>query len=403
MALNFNYPLNTVMIDYLLSHFTFSYVEIIALSILSLLFLIQLFYYIYYYNTPYRCAKKEKNKEKESVPNPKVSVIIASENEGGELGKNLPSILEQNYDDFEVIVVNNGSTDETDYVLNSLKLGNPHLYYTYLPYSEDDESFNRRKLALTIGVKAAKGDVLLFTEPYSKPVSKNWISSMVREISEEKEIVLGYSFFTKVKKQFNRLARLDNHFFSMQYLSMAIKNRAFIGTYRNIAFKKHLFFDNKGFASCLNIENGEDVFINQIMKKGNTAVALSQDSFIETSLDSFSLWKEIKKSYSIAKNYFKGNAISLFSFEILTRYFFYLGMIVTIAYSIVFDKWGILGISAFLFLFRLVVQLIVINKSCKYFSAGKFYFSLSLLDVFLPIYNLRFKTKNRGNLRGSRR
>lgn len=344
----------------------------------------------------------EKDDDVKVVLAPKVSVIIASENEGDELKKNLPFVLEQDYADFEVIVVNNGSTDESDYILNSLKLGNPHLYYTYLPYSEDDESFNRRKLALTIGAKAAKGDILLFTEPYSKPISKNWISSIVENFSEEKEIVLGYSFFTRTKKQFNRLARLDNHFFSMQYLSMAIKKRGYIGTYRNLAFKKHLFFDNKGFASCLNIENGEDVFINQIITKKNTAVSLSQDSFIETSLENFSLWKEIKKSYSIAKNYFKGGAIALFSFEIFSRYLFYIGLIALIAYSVIFAQWVVLGIAVFLFLIRLIIQLVVINKSAKYFNSGKFYFSLPILDIFLPIYNTRFKTKNRGNLRGRR-
>lgn len=404
MALNFNYPLSAIMIDYLLPYFTFSYIEIIALSLFFLFFLIQLFYYFNYYKKPYSyIKKKDKGNENIGVQKcPKVSVVIASENEGHVLSKNLPLILEQNYPDFEVIVVNNGSTDETDYILNTLTLNNPHLYYTYLPSSEDDESFNRRKLALTIGIKAAKGDVLLFTEPYSKPISKNWISAMVEGISEEKEVVLGYSSFSKTKKLFNRLARFDNHFFSMQYLSMAIKKKGFIGTYRNMAFKKHIFFDNKGFASCLNIENGEDVFVNQIITKNNTTIALSQDSFIETSLDNFSLWKEIKKSYSIAKSYFRGGALTLFSFEMFTRYLFYIGFISLIIYSLIFKQWAILGISVFLFLFRLITQLIIVNKSAKYFHSGKFYFSLPLLDILLPIYNLQFKTKNRGNLRGRR-
>lgn len=391
------------MIHQLLSYFTFTNIEIIALSIFLFLFLIQLFYYLNYYKKPYSCAKKiDKGDVEEATATPKVSVIIASENEGNELSENLPFILDQNYKDFEVIVVNNGSTDETDDILNSLKLKNNHLYYTYLPYSEDDESFNRRKLALTIGIKAAKGDILLFTEPYSKPISENWISSMVKEFTDEKEVVLGYSCFSRVKALFNRFARLDNHLFSMQYLSMAIKKKAFIGTYRNLAFRKHVFFDNKGFASCLNIENGEDVFINQIITKNNTAVALSQDSFIETSLEKFSLWKEIKKSYSIAKNYFKGGAVSLFAFEVFSRYLFYIGLTALIVYSILFSQWGMLGITVLLFIIRLIVQLVIINKSAKYFLSGKFYFSTPFLDIFLPIYNLRFKSKNRGNLRGRR-
>lgn len=390
-----------VMVEQILSYFIFSSVEIIAISVSFLFFLIQLFFYFSYYKTPYTYAKKmDRESRAEAVSKPRVTVIIASENEGNELAKNLPFILEQDYEDFEVVVVNNGSTDETDEVLNSLKLRYPHLYYTYLPYSTDDESFNKRKLALTLGIKAAKGDVLLFTEPYSKPVSKNWISSVIREISEEKDVVLGYAYYRKTKKLFNSLARFDNHFFSMQYLSMAIKKKIFTGTYKNIAFKKSLFFENKGFASFLNVENGEDVFINQIITKDNTAVAISQDSFVEISLESFSLWKQIKKSYSLAKKYFKGKATSLFAFEVLTRYFFYIAIIALIVYGAVVGQWAVLGIAVFLFLFRLIVQLVIFNKSAKYFYTGKFYSTFFLLDIFQPIYNMRFITRNRGNLRG---
>jgi len=387
------------MIEQILSYFTFSGLEIILLLVLFLLFLIQLFFYLSYYSKPFSYVKKREKDDYFPVSaKPKVSVIIASENEAGELAKNLPVILGQDYADFEVIVVNNGSTDESEELLQSLKLHNPHLYYTYLPYS-NDKSFGRRKLALTIGIKAAKGDVLLFTEPYSRPISDKWISSMVSEISDKKEIVLGYSFYGVTKNFFNSMARFDNHFFSMQYLSMAIKGKPYTGTYRNVAFKKHLFFDNKGFASHLNLENGEDVFINQIITQDNTAVSLSHDSFIETSIKRFSLWKQIKKSYSLAKTYFRNSAISLFGVEIASRYLFYLSFVVLCVYGIINHHWALLGISVLLFLSRLIVQILTVNKSARYFYSGKFYFIFILLDILLPIYNLQFITRNKGSLR----
>lgn len=185
------------MIEQILSYFIFNEVEIIALSLFFLFLLVQLFFYFNYYKKPYSYARKIDGDNYQVLQsNPKVSVIISSENEAVELSKNLPAILSQDYPDFEVIVVNDGSTDETEELLLSLKLHNPHLYHTYLPYSPD-KKFGRKKLAYTIGIKAAKGDVLLFTEPHSRPISDKWISSMVNELSDTKEIVLGYSFYKK--------------------------------------------------------------------------------------------------------------------------------------------------------------------------------------------------------------
>ncbi|MDU1892338.1 MAG: glycosyltransferase [Dysgonomonas sp.] len=377
------------MMEHILSSFVFSWSEIVVLSLFFLFFVIQLYFYFGYYKKTYSYLR-EQSGYIPAISRPKVSVIIASENEAIELSKNLPLILDQDYPDFEVIVVNNGSTDESDEILSALNLQYPNLYHTYLPYS-NDKKFGRRKLALTLGVKAAKGDVLLFTEPYSKPVSNRWISSMMDQMKEGKEVVLGYSFFSKVNKFFNRVARFDNHLFSMQYFSMAIKGKPYTGVYRNVAFKKHLFFDNKGFASFLNLENGEDVFINQIVTPENVALALSQDSFVETSGDSYSLWKQIKKSYSIAKGYFKSKVSNLFSLEGFSRYLFYILLIGLFVYSIVYQHWALLGISALLFIVRLIIQLAIINKSAKYFHSGKFYFSLILLDILQPIYNFRFR------------
>ncbi|WP_231496779.1 glycosyltransferase [Prevotella sp. 10(H)] len=349
-----------------------------------------------YYRKPYSVVhKRQKDNYQPFYLKPKVSVIISSENSADDLAKNLPAVLEQEYPDYEVIIVNNGSTDESDTLLQSLQLKYPYLYVTYLPYS-NDASFGRRKLALTIGIKAAKGEILLFTEPYSKPVSNQWISSMVSEMTEDKDVVLGYSFYDKTKDFFNRTARFDNHLFSMQYMALALKGKAFTGIYRNLAFRRHLFFDNKGFASFLNLDNGEDVFINQIISSGNTAVALSQDSFIETSIERFSLWKQIKKSYSVAKKYYKNRFWNrMFNFEAFSRYLFYIAFIAIIVYSIMFQHWALLGISVFLLLVKLSVQIVTINKSAKYFESGKFYFSFILMEILQPLYNVRFRSRHK--------
>ncbi|MDR0824339.1 MAG: glycosyltransferase [Prevotella sp.] len=378
------------MIEQILAYFRFDVIEIIGISLFFFLFIIQLFYYFRYYKKPYSTAKKRDKDGFYTTEKPKVSVIIVSENEVDSLKENLPFILQQDYPDYEVIVVNNGSTDESDELLRSIELKDKKLYHTGLPYS-NDWKLDRRKLALTIGIKAAKSDILLFTEPYCKPVSDKWIESMLRELDPERDVVLGYSFFKPARQFFSRVARFDNLLFSMQYLSQVIRHKPYTGNYRNLLFRKHLFFDNKGFASLLRVANGEELFISRIMTRDNTSVALSHDSFVETNLDDFSLWRQIKRSYFAIRSYLKSSA-TVFKFEIFSRSIFYMLFIALIIYSVILQNWVLLGIAVFLFLIRLITQLVIINKDARYFMSGKFYFSLIVLDIIQPLYNIRFKS-----------
>lgn len=386
--------MNEELIQDILSYFSFNCLEISVLSLLFLFASIQIFFYLYYYRKPLKyAAKHSRNQVKDR---PMVSVVISSENESDSLAANLPLVLEQDYPNFEVIVVNNGSTDESDYLLQSLQLKYPHLYHTYIPTSNYDKAFGRRKLAFTVGIKAAKGDVLLFVEPYGKPMSSNWIAEMVDEmVAGNKDVVLGYSFYKEAKSFFNRVARFDNHFFSMQYLSMAIRNKPFTGVYRNVAFKRHLFFDNKGFASFLNLENGEDVFVNQIVNETNTAISLHPDSFVETTLANYPLWKQIKKDYSVAQACFKNNRHTKFSLEYAMRYLSFSLFAAIAAYASLMCQWGVLGVAILIFLVKLVIQIVSTRKSSRYFLSGKFLFSFPVLGLLQPIYNLRFRTRSR--------
>lgn len=381
------------IIQHLYPYLNFNTWEIIILCLLFVVFIVQLFFHLLYYNKPLKYAQRKDIYEGVStLDRPMVSVIIVSENESFNLAQNLPFILDQDYPNFEVIVVNNGSTDESYELLQSLKLQYANLYHTYVPLS-NDKAFGRKKLAFTIGAKAAKGDVLLFTEPYSRPISNRWIWEMTRNMVGNKEVILGYSFYHEDSSFYNKVARFDNLLFSNHYIYMAIRNKPFIGVYRNLAFKKNLFFDNKGFSSCLNLENGEEVFINQIINEENTAVVLSPDSFIETTLSRYSLWRKIKKTYSIAQSHFKNKGKSIFSFEVISRYMFYIFTIGLIVDACVYKQWGVLSIVLLLFIIRFIIQFRIVNKSASYFKSGKFGLSLIIMDIAQPLYNIGFRTR----------
>src|SRR5690554_4822163 len=196
-------------------------VEWVLYGSLLLLFILQLFFYLSFYKRPYRYEKKRVDKLIAEEELPGVSVIITSKNDAEELEKNLPYIMEQDYPNFEVIVVNSGSTDETDMVLKAAEQKYPALYHTYVP--EGADNVNEKKLALTLGIKAANHEVLVFTEAYCKPCTARWLREFGKEFTQGKEVVLGYCRL-RFNKRFTirHFIRFDNLVHHLKFLSMAI-------------------------------------------------------------------------------------------------------------------------------------------------------------------------------------
>lgn len=374
------------------SEIHFSIIEWSILSGLLLFFIIQLLFYFLLYRKPYVYEKKRIAKSVPDTDLPPISVVIASKNESENLAVTLPFILEQDYPNFEVVVVNSGSTDETDMLLTGLKQKYPHLYYTYIP--KEAERLNEKKLALTVGIKAAKNDILLFTEAFCKPVSNQWIREFAKEFTTGKDIVLGFCKYNISRKvPMRRFIQYDNLIHSLKYLSMAIVRKPFMGIGKNMAYRKEYFFREKGYSSILNIDGGEDdLFINSIANKENTAVVISPESFTESNeVTNFATWRFIKSKYLYTKQFYKGARSFIFGWETFTKYSFYVCLLLAIQAGIYYNNFIMLSVAALLFILRYMYQLFIINKNSKLFSSGLFHIDLFFMDIFQPFNNLRFK------------
>ena len=268
----------------------------------------------------------------------------------------------------------------------------PRLYHTYVPAEAD--GINEKKLALTLGIKAAKNDYLLFTEAYCRPSSEHWIREFGKEFSQGKEVVLGFSRLEVPKKRVMRGFMLyDNLIFQLKFLSMALLGKPFMGDGRNLAYKKELFFKHKGFSPILNLEGGEDdLYINRIAPKKNTGVVLSKESMTETdSITHFSTWRTIKSRYLYSKQFYKGFSFRLFGLETFSKYFFYLSLICAITLGITTGNHIVTILSLLLFTLRYAVQWRVITLNSRLFGAGKYHVNLPFYDIFQPISNACFR------------
>jgi glycosyltransferase involved in cell wall biosynthesis len=209
-----------------------------------------------------------------------VSVIIAARNQATLLQEHLPIWLSQSYDTYELVIVNDCSYDETADLLLSWQEKDARLKVVSL--EEQPKYPTGRKFALTLGVKAATHDVLLFTDADTVPYGPNWISSMQQYYVSKAEIVLGLAFPRRKTGLLNVLSRFDSLQLALQYSGHALSRRAYMGLGKNLSYLKTLFFFHKGYVSHIKHAPGDDdLFVNNASNGGNVRVALDPRAFTE--------------------------------------------------------------------------------------------------------------------------
>ena len=209
---------------------------------------------------------------------PKVSVIVCARNEQRNLQDYLHALLTQDYPCYEVIVINDGSEDDTQIILERYTQQTKQLYTTFIP--RDARVISSKKLALTIGAKAANYDHLLLTDADCRPVSRHWISEMMSGFANPStEVVLGYGAYFDKPTVLSSLISYDTLFIALQYMGMAAAGKPYMGVGRNLAYKKETFFSHDGFRGMLGEPSGDDdLFVNKVSNKENTAIVCSQAS-----------------------------------------------------------------------------------------------------------------------------
>ena len=350
---------------------------------------IQIFYYLWFYlAAPVHWHSKEIAEKKP------VSVIICARNEAENLSKFLPSVLEQNYSDFEVIVVNDCSEDDSYDVLGTFLQKYPRLKISTI--SKDPHFSHNKKFAQFIGIKAAANEMLLFTDADCQAGSENWIEGMTSQFSDKTDFVLGYGGYFKKKGLLNKYIRYDAFMIALQYLGMAIRGVPYMGAGRNLAYRKSLFFEKKGFGTHSHVLSGDDdLFVNSNARKSNTRVEVRKGSHTRSMpCSTLKEWVAQKKRHMTTAPYYKLHDKLLLITEPATRILFYTAFVILVSLP---QPWQPVLL---IFGIRFIIQIIVFLLGQKRLNEpGLIVYSL-FFDIFSPVINGIVYLSNTGRRSG---
>jgi glycosyltransferase involved in cell wall biosynthesis len=299
-----------------------------------------------------------------------ISVIVCAKNEEENVAKFIPLLAEQDYPDFEIVLIDDASSDNT---LELFEEFEKQYTNVHLVKVQNNEAFwGNKKYALTLGIKAAKKDYLLFTDADCYPTSKNWITAMSSQFTMQKTIVLGYGGYEKTNNSFlNKMIRFETVLTAVQYFSWAKIGLPYMGVGRNLAYKREEFFNVNGFINHIQVRSGDDdLFINEAATAKNTTIAYTPESFTVSKPNTkYSQWFTQKRRHNKKLDQLQLGA-------------FYCSQLLFIVLPII--------LLSFQFQWIFVLSLIVIRYLCAWivigFSTGKL--KEKDLNYWFPIVEL---------------
>lgn len=390
-----------------------SLTEQVVLGIFAATFLYQVYFYLrYILAAVLRTKPRNVDAADSPVQQPGVSVIVCARNEERNLRDYLQALLTQDYPEFEVIVVNDGSIDDTRTYLEYWQKRYRNLKLTFVPAGAKVGS--TKKLAITLGAKAAQYDYLLLTDADCRPESTHWISEMVkgfaqqpvseavshrsglsaqRSVSEAVSIVLGFGAYFAKPGLLNRMIQFDTLFNGLQYLGMAACGHPYMGVGRNLAYSKRLFFQQGGFYHLMTSKAGDDdLFVNRVATAANTAVVCTRDSLTwsvpKTNL--FDWLRQKRRHLSVAPKYKSSSKFRL-GLEPLTRGLLYAALIVLVVLGCqqpAHGGWIPAVIAASAMLVRWIMQCVLLNIPAHRWGTTKTFLLLPVWEIVLPVISL---------------
>ena len=305
----------------------FSPTDTLFTIILGVIWIITAIYFFFYYSTVKRSSKSET-----STPFPPASIIICARDAAMHLEKHLEDWLNQDYPEFEVVVVDDCSADETAYLIVTEAKNHPRLKYVLMDPAVIKNG--GKKLALTLGIKKAQYEHLVLTDADCIPRGDQWLKHMMSGFTSGKSIVLGVAPLT-AKGILGSLVHYENVFTALNYLGMAQRQQPYMGVGRSLAYTKSIYNSVGGFSSHHHIPAGDDdLFVQSVATKSNTSVVIEPEAYIDSKgpKNFQSYWRQRMRHLWVGKLYKSSVSLKLSLMPILNL-LFWIGLLLFYGFS----------------------------------------------------------------------
>jgi glycosyltransferase involved in cell wall biosynthesis len=208
---------------------------------------------------------------------PPVSVVICAKNEAENIKKYLPVVMDQVYPKYEVIVVDDGSTDGTQEILAEYE----DRYENLLSFRIEVHEVRHggKKQAIMHGISLAKHEWIVVTDADCCPGSNRWLIQMARPLGESADIVLGVSPYFSGGNWLKLFFRAESLFVALQYLNFALSGLPYMGVGRNMAYKKKVFEKHDLEKHWDLLSGDDDLFINEMADSNHIEICANMDAY----------------------------------------------------------------------------------------------------------------------------
>ena len=309
-----------------------------------------------------------------------VSVIVCAKNEEDNLKKLVPLLISQDHPNFEIILINDASSDDTRFVIENFMAQHPKV--KMVDVVNNETFWGNKKYALTLGIKKAVNQHLVFIDADCEPASNQWLSLVSKPMIGDTTIVLGYSGYSKVKNSLlNALIRFETALAAMQYLGYALRGNPYMGVGRNLAYTAKQFYDVSGFMSHMKIMGGDDdLFVNEASTGKNTAVVLDPEAFTvsKPKMEWNKWWTQKKRHVGTSKRYKTKHKLSLGLF-FASQLFFFIAAVLGFIFGLQWE--AILT----LVLLRYLVVMIIMGRGLSRFRESELIPFIPFLELLLKL------------------